>query len=114
MRISDWSSDVCSSDLSQQQGIVVGQGAKLDHHLGQRGRNGREARSQRGDVRQPAFVKVLGEKIGKLGIAGPFMGHGQQLEHLSASVTDRKRDVWVKSVSVRVDLGGHWRVKKKI
>src|SRR3546814_7110158 len=67
-----------SCGLSQQQGIVVGQGAKLDHHLGQRGRIGREARSQRGDVRQPAFVKVLGEKIGKLGLAGPFMGHGQQ------------------------------------
>ena len=36
---------------------------------------------------QPAFVKVLGEKIGKLCLAGPFMGHGQQLDHLAASVT---------------------------
>src|SRR3546814_17601487 len=26
-------------------------------------------------------------KIGKLGLAGPFMGHGQQLDHLAASVT---------------------------
>src|SRR3546814_4980621 len=38
MRISDWSSDVCSSDLIVQRGIVIATGAESTRSLAQQGR----------------------------------------------------------------------------
>src|SRR3546814_13535988 len=97
MRISDWSSDVCSSDLNRVrsspcggcehvQGPVGSGGAGRGEHGGFRGRlhacrarwrpRDRAGRAQRGDA-------------------------------------DRKSVVEGKSVSVRVDLGGRRIIKKK-
>src|SRR3546814_17657460 len=87
MRISDWSSDVCSSDLHRP--IARGVGGHVEHVLN--------------------AVDLLLERGGhgrrhSLGI-GPGVG-GPQHE-------DRKSVVQGKSVSVRVDLGGSRLLKKK-
>src|SRR3546814_14771433 len=90
MRISDWSSDVCSSDLDRAQ--------------------------CRGDV-----LAVLGGDHHAQRIDDPVTRERVDLEpqlvgrqHLLAlHREDRKSDVWGKSVSVRVDLGGRRIIKKK-
>src|SRR3546814_16213850 len=100
MRISDWSSDVCSSDLelhSTSPNGVQGSLARL--------------RARRGHV----VATVRGERIGSFGCvrrgtprAAPLKG-GVVLR----SSRDRKSVVEGKSVSVRVDLGGRSIIKKK-
>src|SRR3546814_21167623 len=87
MRISDWSSDVCSSDLEQGDYDATLLGEYV------RSRNG----SQTGVI-----------------IAGPgelFYTPGETEDPFSL---DRKRVVSGKSVSVRVDLGGRRIDKNKI
>src|SRR3546814_17358800 len=104
MRISDWSSDVCSSDL-----LVAG----LLHHLGARVvvfvDPVPEAHEAEG------IVLVLGA-LDKLGDAVLGADLGQHLQHrlVGAAVRrDRKSVVSGKSVSVGVDLGGRRIIKKK-
>src|SRR3546814_14426862 len=127
MRISDWSSDVCSSDLHRQ---FVGEGdvdvavAVFDqlHHFGGARRGGdagaahelavkghRAARAARGDAADATVVvdefdedapgkHALGA-IGDEDVGGAGAGVGD-LE------VDRKSVVEGKSGAVRVDLGG--------
>src|SRR3546814_14371690 len=83
LRISDWSSDVCSSDLFEQQRRRFGDAVE-------RGARGELARvGQRGLVHIVAFAgkRAAGERA-------------------------RKSVVLGKSVSVRVDLGGRRIIKK--
>src|SRR3546814_12453584 len=101
MRISDWSSDVCSSDLHHrrqrtlpesrfQAPIVLRDGAEVHgEHAGGAGGNRRE--------RPPPLAGGLSSGRGD--------GHRRR---------DRKRVVLGQSVSVRVDLGGSRIIKKKI
>src|SRR3546814_12635910 len=104
MRISDWSSDVCSSDLDPLDG---------------------ETRSY------PDIAKHLHEEgVGWVAIGDENMGEGSSREHaameprfrngkviLARSFAriheDRKSVVSGKRVSVRVDLGGRRIIKKK-
>src|SRR3546814_13613824 len=83
MRISDWSSDVCSSDLldTAEQRLML-QFLVAEAHQ----------RFQRGLVAQPIITA--------------------DLQHLGVD-EDRKSVVSGKSVSVRVDLGGRRIIKKK-
>src|SRR3546814_20197580 len=103
MRISDWSSDVCSSDLADRAPhlrhqpavlgvrVLVGAGHLLGQPLG---------------VQAPAFA------VG--GGAGLGTEPGDVLELLrDRDLQDRKSVVYGKSVSVRVDLGGRRIIKKK-
>src|SRR3546814_14607113 len=87
MRISDWSSDVCSSDLSR-------------------------ARARRRSERDAAGALHRPEGS----VHRPLRRHHPRLcrRHLVSrrSARDRKSDVQGKSVSERVDLGGH-RIFKK-
>src|SRR3546814_10936636 len=89
MRISDWSSDVCSSDLAHAAGhrahASVLPGRRAAPVLAAR-RRGRTAAHLRG---------------------GPLRGR------VAAPPGDRKSVVEGKSVSVRVDLGGRRIIKKK-
>src|SRR3546814_15643788 len=115
MRISDWSSDVCSSDL-RLAGDWTG--------------------AQSGGLRQ-----IAGADAGKLGhlvhatnsftaLALPSAGCGPGADRANcaraaacailrtsprepAPAVDRKSVGSGKSVSVRVDLGGRWIIKKK-
>src|SRR3546814_14309583 len=112
MRISDWSSDVCSSDLLAQQRaerVLVGRQAFApERHAAAPGRDwahaSREpsvprpgtAGSARARVRRPGAVRVR-----------PSPGCG------SASRRDRKGVVSGKSGSGRVDPGGGRIIKKK-
>src|SRR3546814_18608513 len=108
MRISDWSSDVCSSDLVQQP-------AALADHL-------QEALP--GMMVLAVGLEVLGEVLDALGEEGDLDLGGAGV-HVVGSVAldqvglafpgqgDRKSVVSGESVTVRVDLGGGRIIKKK-
>src|SRR3546814_15280113 len=88
MRISDWSSDVCSSDL--EGGRIL-----------QRGHGRADRFGRRPDGRE--FLLSRNEHAASGRASGDRGDHRQ----------DRKSVVWGKSVSVRVDLGGRGIIKKK-
>src|SRR3546814_11034060 len=123
MRISDWSSDVCSSDLSHSHRLRLPDGAGAlaggarcgavsavlhpgpdDLPLGQHGIRRRLVDPGRAQQSQPLAAAGLPPEdrvAGQRGAAAP------------AGRVDRKSVVWGKSVSVRVDLGGRRIIKKK-
>src|SRR3546814_8103628 len=88
-RISDWSSDVCSSDLSMEprpDEIRRGQSTGVRPRL-----------VRRREMRQLVRMRLAERRTG---------GHAR-------NVGDRKSVVEGKSVSVRVDLGGRRIIKQK-
>src|SRR3546814_19227591 len=87
MRISDWSSDVCSSDLTAQSSVAVGTGAQAT------GLNPTAV----GDnaVASGAHAVAIGNEATATADTSVALGNGV-----------RKSVVSGKSVSVRVDLGG--------
>src|SRR3546814_14774304 len=109
MRISDWSSDVCSSDLAVAN-------------------ESRQAKAMSGTVRALVANMVTGVSKGferKLNLVGVGfraqvqgdalklqLGFSHDIVH-SMPAGDRKSVVSGKSVSVRVDLGGRRIIKKK-
>src|SRR3546814_16562901 len=109
MRISDWSSDVCSSDL------VVGAVAQR--------RCDTEATHPRADQ---VVRGCLGGGVGAARVVGRGLGEAEWVAELEVAIdlvggdvvepgavtADRKSVVEGKSVSVRVDLGGRRIVKK--
>src|SRR3546814_17254899 len=108
MRISDWSSDVCSSDL----GVVhrIGRQERLDHvaRAGE-GRGAYRVELERAGGR----VGDDGDRRGGLGFFECRVGEvGQALEQREVG-QDRKSVVEGKSVSVRGGLGGRRIIKKK-
>src|SRR3546814_20234642 len=104
MRISDWSSDVCSSDLAVQGTAFPlawrQDRAPLDHERSRRAR--RRSRCESG-----AFHRRYGRD--QAADAQPAAA----VHDLDAATGDRTRVVQGKSVSVRVDLGGRGIIKKK-
>src|SRR3546814_19687391 len=113
MRISDWSSDVCSSDLlvgghHMVRAIAIGGGQfdHLVHHLfGIAGATAEleAALAQRGDTRQRA-----GDQRRVLADLGDL-----QRRKALINRRDRKSVDEGKSASVRVELGGRRRINKK-
>src|SRR3546814_21118138 len=106
MRISDWSSDVCSSDLAAGR-LRTGRPAfPLALHDAVPGRE-RASRARR-------FGRSAGGGAGDHGPAArqeavdAAAAFGRR-----AGAEDRKSVVWGESVSVRVDLGGRRIIKKK-
>src|SRR3546814_13347992 len=105
MRISDWSSDVCSSDLQFLQRVVV----------------------QRCLADRMAETQVVGDRARDRTPVAPAHRHvvaqvpaGQRPKQVAGAVDhpqpgeeDRKSVVEGKSVSVRVNLGGRRFIKKK-
>src|SRR3546814_19422289 len=108
MRISDWSSDVCSSDLfagEEQEASPFGRDG------GDRRRGALEPRLPRYGVDERAREKP-GAAAARRAV-GPVDGHEQLSGTLTGvegdaveAVADRTSVVEGKSVSVRVDLGG--------
>src|SRR3546814_13124270 len=93
MRISDWSSDVCSSDLLDPRII-----ADMNLH----------AHGPR--IVERPYANFLPTDDGRY----LLMGGGQSRAAIARfSEADRKSVVSGKSVSVRVDLGGRRFIKKK-
>src|SRR3546814_12239285 len=101
MRISDWSSDVCSSDLRcRSRGFVRERGRKDNRCV-----RGLRACPLSGweRARQPATARG-GETYGRLTAGGRNDGRRAR---------DRKSGGSVKGVTVRVALGGRRIIKKK-
>src|SRR3546814_14716432 len=104
MRISDWSSDVCSSDLQ-----------RLDP--------GRDMKRLQAGERCDAARRYPSQKLARCARIGPARmgiadGDGEELEEaqprpLIGRREDRKSVVTGQSVSVRVDPGGGRILKKK-
>src|SRR3546814_12542314 len=105
MRISDWSSDVCSSDLSRRPGLS---GEVL-------------LQSRRYRLPRLADADRRGRRRGLLGSVVPGMRAGDGADGGGSAAlpdrhrqrADRKSAVSGKSVSVRVDLGGRRNIQKK-
>src|SRR3546814_15158735 len=110
MRISDWSSDVCSSDLSAT-GLLV------DLPTAQNGRSiTAYAARKRGSGKvglTPRQTEVL--RLVAKGKSNKEVGRdlGMLEGTVKAQLRDRKDAVEGKRVSVRVDLGGRRIIKKK-
>src|SRR3546814_17247615 len=103
MRISDWSSDVCSSDLDEDEGDDREEQPGVEHRQAGnaflqpgRGRDQEAGDDQRRD--RPA------QRDAARKAAQPLDAARQR--------QDRKSVVWGKRVSVRVDLGGRRCIKK--
>src|SRR3546814_20566551 len=93
MRISDWSSDVCSSDLLGSFQIDQ-ERAKLTSPSGNR-------------------LNSKIEEFQRLEMQATFAQDVYKTALVALEKGDRKSVVWGKSVSVRVDLGGRRIIKKK-
>src|SRR3546814_12032900 len=126
MRISDWSSDVCSSDLDEAddpldlrrlhpdfgigstltEPVQAKRPVRIDHDLDDAGigqRRGDRRPHRRAQHRAPT---VGGDTAGHWpGSVGPMV--------LPPAAIDRKSGVWGQSESVRVDLAGRRIMKKK-
>src|SRR3546814_13925402 len=107
MRISDWSSDVCSSDLADQ----CGGGREAD---GQAPLAGGQAEPE-GDM---SLARAAGtERDDILAQLDPFatrpLQHLHLVELLDGGQVDRKSVVSGPSASVRVDIGGSRTINKK-
>src|SRR3546814_20596679 len=103
MRISDWSSDVCSSDLPGPRRPVV---VRPSRRPGRRWRCENAAREPGVDI-----IACLRSPDRRHPGGHDDLLAWRQLHHLARG--DRKSVVWGKSVSVRVDLGGRRVIKKK-
>src|SRR3546814_17564769 len=114
MRISDWSSDVCSSDLIGVDGSTMEANAALRTIV----------RRDNGETYREMLVRMAQES----GIDTPTIDDlvrldrnrkGKKLSNADwASKTDpdakdRKSVVWGKSVSGRIDIGGGRNIEKK-
>src|SRR3546814_18498676 len=108
MRMSDWSSDVCSSDLAAFQDR--GHAQLAGHH---RNAGFLALEHERGRARGDLELRQLGEQV------EDFLGDAVAevfVLRVAAHVDewqDRESVVWGKSGSVRVDLGGRRIIKKK-
>src|SRR3546814_11173933 len=108
MRISDWSSDVCSSDLPPDPRLRGPgrrrQGGRREDDRGylSRGLQCREPPGEAGDIRSEnqdrAHRQGCGDRRGTRDLA---------------RARDRKSVVWGTSVAVRVNLGGRRFIKQK-
>src|SRR3546814_19488704 len=104
MRISDWSSDVCSSDLLDQTDAD----AFIEHFVERlMSRNG-----------PPLARATLAAVSGVSGEAASALALGPDFNHVTISVRAAGFEIGRasckgKSVSVRVDLGGRRIIKKK-
>src|SRR3546814_20042890 len=99
MRISDWSSDVCSSDLDARARTHAARPRPPEVHLERQGPPPPEGPL---GAPEPLHLPAAPEEPGGAGEGG---AGGER--------RDRKSVVKGKSVSVRVDLGGRRIIKKK-
>src|SRR3546814_11953120 len=105
MRISDWSSDVCSSDLQESRDVGRGEAGRnliVGGRHAQRADRGRPVPSQ-----PPKLSRQLDG--GRLAVGARDGRH----RRWKWRIIDRKSVGEGKSGSVRVDLGGRRIVKKK-
>src|SRR3546814_18663893 len=105
MRISDWSSDVCSSDLRHAPPHAPCRQAS--------GRARGEAVRRPGSASGHAQHRMVALPRRVFQRCGDIAGFEQRIVLQYLLTADRKSVVSGKSVSVRVDLGGRRIIKKK-
>src|SRR3546814_14145009 len=106
MRISDWSSDVCSSDLvASGASFTVGAARQACRAGVPRGRQGAAVDARQGGHVRLSHRRTRRREDDRYRVHLPV---GHQIQP-----GDRKSVVSGKSVSVRVDLGGRRIIKKK-
>src|SRR3546814_13325139 len=114
MRISDWSSDVCSSDLARATLSPAPRGTALPVHRRDReihepqGRQRRNPPADPGRPRQPARDYPWPQGRADQGNRQQGLSRTRR-----PAGEDRKSGVQGRSVTVRVDLGGRRSNKKK-
>src|SRR3546814_12364386 len=108
MRISDWSSDVCSSDLPDRR---AHRRAETDRALLGTGCEMPRVREQ---LTADAPIVVIERRM-RDRAPRPFIGIGLHLQRAGFGIKaeDRKSVVSGQSVSVRVELGGRRIIKQK-
>src|SRR3546814_12382309 len=109
MRISDWSSDVCSSDLIPD----ACQCYRLAAGGGGRQMRGFESRRFQRNTFGTVLLLAQGEDVLHPIVIGRSAGHDPAQGIALPKRADRKSVVEGKSVSVRVDLGGRRLIKKQ-
>src|SRR3546814_11411151 len=110
MRISDWSSDVCSSDLLRH----LGRGEAFKRRRQERRRHLQICHPARRHRRRPAAgARDRGAHRPGDGGSGTRLSDACGRAGRDGPDGDRKSVVEGKSVSVRVDLGGRRTIKKK-
>src|SRR3546814_13341593 len=111
MRISDWSSDVCSSDLVQRQPLGFADFADAGDHVIFRITNVVLVFPTYSPLWQgPEYIFTIG---GHMNTYSEAAARVQYAEQCIEDAEDRKSVVSGKSVSVRVDLGGRRNIKKQ-
>src|SRR3546814_11446608 len=100
MRISDWSSDVCSSDLLQRRVVAAESSSRVAQDQLQMLRREKRELQRR--------ITLLQDDVRK---AEEAVSKSRMVANEEAG--DRKSVVEGKSVSVRVDIGGRRTMKKK-
>src|SRR3546814_17512491 len=111
MRISDWSSDVCSSDLSAGGPSPIDPstaGAYMQYHNGEHHRQ-RQRSSSGGSTTSVGSVATTTPGPG----GRPPLVHQRKRSDGRAGTGDRKRAGVGKRVEVRVERGGSGHNKKK-
>src|SRR3546814_12479884 len=111
MRISDWSSDVCSSDLLNG---ISGEdtGKERDERSGDRNDQCVEHPFGERRIEYQVFEMHQRRRDHPERIAGMHAELGIRLKRRNHHPVDRKSVVYGKSVSVRVDIGGRRSLKK--
>src|SRR3546814_17997238 len=107
MRISDWSSDVCSSDLLARLHRRVLSALERDRRTALRRPHRHRSAGRASGIRGGALLARADRHL-RLGD-----GNGRRKLSRLLGGAERKSDVLGKSVSVRVDLGGRSTIKKK-
>src|SRR3546814_13725616 len=123
MRISDWSSDVCSSDLGivgaiDDKAIVLGNANFLEEYDVDLGALTEAADRLRGDGATAIYIAGHGKAAGVIAIADPVtVTTGAALAALRAArikvIIARKRVSSGKRIAVRGNTGGRRIIKKK-
>src|SRR3546814_12926672 len=120
MRISDWSSDVCSSDLVVDGEdwialrLYIGAGGECKCRISAVGTGADAIRGRACGTEQIIVVSINEFGIATAEDVDVVARNQRGLCGRNASVNrDRKSVVWGKRVSVRVDLGGRSIIKKK-
>src|SRR3546814_12008712 len=108
MRISDWSSDVCSSDLDKPAFMAALKNADFKSVRGAFRFNNNNFPIQ--DIPVFEIAKDAKGRVSMRTLTFPLRNH-KDAYHQQCPLKDRKSVEEVKSVSVRVDLGGRRVIK---
>src|SRR3546814_13130429 len=117
MRISDWSSDVCSSDLlwSLFLSLVLMTTSRGSENHGEASRFFMYVEIRPFESAMPSIVTAPPDSLSEVRLtpSGRVLTISSKKCTVAERLADRKRVVWGQSVSVSVNIGGRGTIKKK-